>query len=152
MCHVIKPLHDPPGLCVVFSGALTGADVRAAFEAVTEHLLQGAFRRPISLLWDARSVARLVMVPEDLPALYAALERMEQALQAGRTAILIRKGESDVYIMSKLLAARAPQGRRVRATFTDEHAALAWLSTEGAAAPMAGAEGRTNPRAAGAGL
>ncbi len=48
-------------------------------------------RPDVSVLWDARDVTHLVIVPDDVPPMKALIERLHPALDGGRSAFLVRR-------------------------------------------------------------
>lgn len=129
MAYQILRLDDPPGLCVAYTGTVTGEEVRASFDDLAEYVRRDGIPEPIHVVWDARGISALSISPDDLPVLDRAMQALEQVLCDGPSVIVYRLGKADVHVLGKLLFARAPQGRRRRATFTDYDEAIRWLKS-----------------------
>ncbi len=130
MESTITPLDDIPGLCVTFRGGVTGADLVAVLDELTHRLGAGDVPDPLNVLWDARAIVSLAIVPEDLASLAAAMGRLAPYIGRGRSAVLHSGGQVNPELMGRLLVAQAPKGSRTRAMFTDHEAAVAWMAGE----------------------
>jgi len=85
-----------------------------------------ARRRPCSrVCWDGRSITNLAFGPSEVERRLEQLNRVEEELGAGRTAVIAVRGIDRS--LARLVAFRAQKGARTWKVFQREQDALLWL-------------------------
>ena len=123
MPYSIHPEPDDAFVCVSLERCVTAADLDAALTEVCERWSGKA----LDVLLDWRGTNALLLIPEEMPGLIAALTHYDACIPGGCSAWLTRDHQDNPVSIGALLDRRVPQGVRARRFFTDEEEAKAWL-------------------------
>jgi len=126
--YFLTRLEAPLALCVVLEGTMSGTELAEAHREIASLLETDGANQPVHSLWDARRLKVLDVALEELRALDAAMREVNRYSATGRSATLLEEGQVDIGLLTRLLLARGPKGKRERAVFTDYDATLAWLA------------------------
>ena len=117
-------IHSDSGYASVeFSGSVTGDDIAQAARTL---FLDPNWVTGFDLLIDARTVAPLFLVPDDVEQIESTLGGLGPTIGEGRTAI-VADDQEDVRFSALLLKARTNTNRKVE-VFVGLREALEWLT------------------------
>ncbi len=125
MGYEIK-LDEHACLLISLKGHVSAVDLLGSLREATR-LVRAQAAPPHHSVWDARLVTGLDVGADVLPALDEMMKELEASMGEGRSATVMNLGQINPLLLTQLLSARAPQGKRERAQFTEYDAAQDWI-------------------------